>query len=357
MPLDGEGSQEHVSSPFEAPDPQAAPSRSTGHNGSSTHPKHSGTTTTTTTPAMPTLLESPAVSGALPGGVSLSNSRRLHNSGRLYNSTGQLLTVGPGSSNLGSTGHGSSSNLASAATGQPDRRACSTAQLRLGELAALPRPSSIARHTPPPGLHEPPMPLPPSSRYAASPPATAPVPSRSSTARLMSPLLPPQHPQSGAAGAPKTAGSPAPHTLWGSGLKGRPGTTGEGPMVGASPSGVRTSSALQDGGVFGSGASGDSAWSAAGRGAWNSKGSSANSNTAMSGAVDPRGAWSPASNDQERASGYVHNSNVDSAEARLNEVHALLGPSAPNTARDASGADSSNNQRSPAMSSGAQGWL
>eukprot|EP00983_Pelagomonas_calceolata_P123148 1160977-Pelagomonas_calceolata.AAC.4 len=60
-------------------------------------------------------------------------------------------------------------------------------------------------------------------------------------------------------------GSPAPHTLWGSGLKGRPGTTGEGPMVGASPSGVRTSSALQDGGVFGSGASGDSAWSAAGR--------------------------------------------------------------------------------------------
>uniref|UniRef100_A0A7S3VQP5 Uncharacterized protein n=1 Tax=Dunaliella tertiolecta TaxID=3047 RepID=A0A7S3VQP5_DUNTE len=56
------------------------------------------------------------------------------------------------------------------------------------------------------------------------------------------------------------------------------------------------------------------------RGAWNSKGSSANSNTAMSGAVDPRGAWSPASNDQERASGYVHNSNVDSAEARLNEV-------------------------------------
>eukprot|EP00983_Pelagomonas_calceolata_P123149 1160977-Pelagomonas_calceolata.AAC.5 len=56
------------------------------------------------------------------------------------------------------------------------------------------------------------MPLPPSSRYAASPPATAPVPSRSSTARLMSPLLPPQHPQSGAAGAPKTADQKNQHT-------------------------------------------------------------------------------------------------------------------------------------------------
>ncbi|KAF5828479.1 hypothetical protein DUNSADRAFT_17569 [Dunaliella salina] len=196
LPMDGEESHEHNLSPFQAPHPQSAPSHSSSHNGSHSNSKHSGTATT---PAMPTVVESPAVSGALPGGVSLGSSARLHsNSGRVDNSSSQLLTVGGhGVSNLGDAEHGGT-NLNSPSAAQPNSRASSAAQLRLAGPAALPRPSSIARHTPPPASQGPP--IPPSSRYATPPPATAPVPTRSSAARLTSPLLPPEHPQNGAAG-------------------------------------------------------------------------------------------------------------------------------------------------------------